>query len=76
MTTSPQPINNPLYRADSETAELLTTSQVAQRLNCTPRTVTRLIRRGDLPASRLGAGRTAYRVAATTLLTFLATYAR
>lgn len=52
----------------------LTTSEVADVLGCHTRTVTRLIRRGHLPAVRLGPGRTAYRVASSALLAFVLRY--
>ncbi|EYB67404.1 hypothetical protein DEIPH_ctg042orf0003 [Deinococcus phoenicis] len=56
------------------TGDLLNTVTVADVLGCTPRTVTRLIQRGVLPATRLGPGRTAYRVTTAALLAFVLRY--
>ncbi|WP_019588843.1 helix-turn-helix domain-containing protein [Deinococcus apachensis] len=47
------------------------TATVAEFLGCTARTVVNLIRRGHLPAVRLGEGRTAYRVPVAALLEFV-----
>lgn len=66
----PPPSPAPLEGA----GDLLTTADVADLLGCHPRTVTRLIQAGHLPALRLGPGRTAYRVASSALLAFVQRY--
>jgi excisionase family DNA binding protein len=45
-----------------ERAALLTVAEVAERLRCSEPTVRRRIRDGELPAHRLGEGRSALRV--------------
>ena len=54
--------------------DLLDTATAAELLACSTRTVTNLIQRGHLPALRLGAGRTAYRIHAHALHDFAARY--
>lgn len=64
MTTPP-----PLVHLGA--GDFLDTALAAELLACSTRTVTNLIRRGHLPAVRLGPGRTAYRIPADALLSFV-----
>lgn len=57
-----------------ELDNLLDTATAAELLACSPRTVTSLITRGHLAAVRLGPGRSAYRISADALLSFVAQY--
>lgn len=59
--------SNPVENAP----HLFTTGEVAERLGCTPRTITSLITSGQLPAVRLGEGRTSYRVRPDDLADFI-----
>jgi excisionase family DNA binding protein len=49
--------------------EFLTAEEVAERLKMHPRTVRRMLARGDIPGRRLGKG---WRVSATELQKFIA----
>ena len=51
--TKPEPLATPHDAADNP-ADLLTRAEVAQYLRVSDRTVSRLIRTGQLPASRIG----------------------
>ena len=59
-----------LAAPSSDVAILLTTETVADFLACSPRNVTRLITAGHLPATRLGPGKSSWRVTETDLLAF------
>ena len=56
-------------------AALLTVAEVAERLRCSEPTVRRRIHEGELPAHRLGEGRSGLRVRAGELETWLASHA-
>ncbi len=53
------------------TGTFLDTAEVAELLGCCTRTVTSLIARGHLSATRLGPGRTSWRVAEEDLWAFI-----
>jgi excisionase family DNA binding protein len=56
--------------------DLLTTPAIAALLSCHKRTALRLIEAGYLPALRLGAGRSSYRVHAADLVAFIQQHVR
>ncbi len=58
----------------SDSGDFLTSSEVADLLACDPRTVTRLCMNGVLPATRLGPGRTSWRVRSADLWSFIHRY--
>ena len=63
-----------LAAPSSDVAVFLTTETVADFLACSPRNVTRLITAGHLPATRLGPGKSSWRVTETDLLAFTVRY--
>jgi excisionase family DNA binding protein len=54
-----------------EHAALLTVAEVAERLRCSEPTVRRRIRAGEIPAVKLGQGRSAIRIDAAELADWL-----
>lgn len=70
LTTSPA--LSPASYSDS--GAFLSSSEVADLLACDPRTVTRLCVNGVLPATRLGPGRTSWRVRSADLWSFIHRY--
>jgi excisionase family DNA binding protein len=71
-TTSTTPPLSPASYSDS--GDFLTSLQVADLIACHPRTVTRLCVNGVLPATRLGPGRTSWRVRSADLWSFIHRY--
>jgi excisionase family DNA binding protein len=71
-TTNTTPPLSPASYSDS--GDFLTSLQVADLIACHPRTVTRLCVNGVLPATRLGPGRTSWRVRSADLMAFIHRY--
>jgi excisionase family DNA binding protein len=70
-TISPEVKSDQQPAIHSEAGAFFDTATVARFLSCTPRTVTRLCALGHLPAFRLGAGRTSWRISEADLMAFI-----
>lgn len=70
----PQSVIKSPPAAVSGAGVFISTLDAAELLACTPRTVVRLITAGHLPATRLGPGRTSYRISADELHAFTTRY--
>ena len=66
----PARVTKSMPAAISGAGNFITTLDAAHLLACTPRTVVRLITAGHLPATRLGPGKSSWRVTETDLLAF------